>query len=186
MTEIHYYPNGQLLNSIHCHEQWSSGRFSLFNYFKTSRILRRYAPAAAARISPLVAQKRCTSPFIYPISLVILLHLALRQTPSWIFLKQTLPPNYFIWKKWPSNFLRPPDPPCFNCPPSFPPNPEIPSLRRQPLLPSFLPPSPPLSSDTSPTHCYKLLIQYDAFILHRKCATGSFLYRVQTYSKRLV
>jgi hypothetical protein len=37
---------------------------------------------------------------------------------------------------------------------------------------------PPLSSDTSPTHCYKLLIQYDAFILDRKCATGSFLYRV--------
>jgi hypothetical protein len=82
-------PNGQLLNSIHCHEQWSPGRFSLFNYYKTSRILRRYAPAAAARIRPLVAQKRCTSPLIDPMPLIIFFHLALKQTLSWIFLKQT-------------------------------------------------------------------------------------------------
>jgi hypothetical protein len=61
-------PNGQLLNSIHCHEQWSSGRFSLFNYFKTSGILRRYAPAAAPALLAFVlsSHKSAARPFYLP------------------------------------------------------------------------------------------------------------------------
>ncbi len=147
--------NGQLLNSIHCHEQWSSGRFSLFNYFKTSSILRRFAPAAAARNRPLVAQKRCTSLLSTqcPWSFSFISHWD-RPRHGFSLNKHfkcctTLPPNYFIWK-WSSNFIVKGSwyPPCFNCPPSVPPDPEIPSLRRQPPLPSSLtslpsPPTPP-------------------------------------------